>query len=228
MPQEATRVPPVAPSEGSDLAQRGAAFIGGDDAEVEELEEDGEGQPGDRRSEALHPGLEQEVMDDRGLFGDAADMTVDWEQPSAIPNIPPRKGFVQRWIRVASFGADDARNQSMKTREGWRSRDPKTVPGMYAPPLMRRAGHGMVIAVEGLVLCEMPVRRAKQRKAFYDQRRAAQARAVDEDINRISAGARPGIGRIEKTAHTQVTTSAARARPLRPQPDGDASDHEVT
>lgn len=204
----------MAPDEGSAIAQRAAARL---DAEVDDLDNT-EGAPGDRRSEPLHPGFEQEVVDEHGLFSaaDPSTLTADWELPSALPEIPPRQGFVQRWVRMASFNAEDSRNQSMKSREGWRARDPKTIPGMYAPPLARRSGFGNVCAVEGMVLCEMPKSRAKQRKAFFDARRAAQDRAVDEDINRISGAARPGIGRIEKTANSRVTTSR---RPLRPQPD---------
>lgn len=216
MGDKASRIPNAAPSEGSGaFAQRGLA--GG--AEVEDDEDD---LPGSRQDTPLHPGLETEVTADR--FYDGENISTEWELGSVLPEIPARLGFAQRWIRFSSFNVDDAGNQSKKTREGWRPRDPKTVSRDYVSLSARKGSFGEVIAIQGMVLCEMPKSRANQRKRFMDARRARQAEAVDAEIASTSQLAQPGIGRIRKSAKSRVTTSR---RPLQPQPDTDASDEEV-
>lgn len=109
-----------------------------------------------------------------------------WQRPSNLPEIPPRAGYVQRWIRSKLLGQDDPRNVSVKFREGWQPRDPKTVDPGYAPPTFSLGQFG-VIGVEGMVLCEMPEAVFNQKKAWVASRTAAQTEAVEQDIHKINS-----------------------------------------
>lgn len=89
-----------------------------------------------------------------------------WVQSRALPQIPPRKGMAQRWIRVAMYGTEDPNNVSRKLRNGWKPRDPATVPKGVDVPSISHGEWAGCIGIEGSVLCEMPIELANQfRKA---------------------------------------------------------------
>ena len=42
-----------------------------------------------------------------------------WAPPTQLPDPKPERGFSFRWVRVSLLGQEDARNVSIRFREGW-------------------------------------------------------------------------------------------------------------
>jgi hypothetical protein len=61
------------------------------------------------------------------------------------------------------------------------------------------AGFVGVISAEGLILCEMPERMARQRKAHYADATSRQLRAVDQDLHRVQSSGGPAIHKDHKS-----------------------------
>lgn len=127
---------------------------------------------------------------------------IDWQAPSTLEAPPARAGFVQRWVRYASRREGDPTNYSNALREGWRPVRLSNVPQGYSPPTTSHKGLGEVIGVEGLVLCEMPIRMARQRAAYYANLLRSQNEGVDRDIHKDEQAGRP----INVERRSRVTT----------------------
>ena len=125
----------------------------------------------------------------------------DWSRPSELEAPKPRAGYTQRWIRVRLGNDEDARNAMRKFREGWLPRALDSVPEGYSPPTFLHARLGNVIGVEDLILCEMPVRKARQRNAYYKAKLSRMIEGIENDLRNVSAGG----PRITRTQRTQVT-----------------------
>lgn len=110
---------------------------------------------------------------------------MDWKRPSNLEAPPPRAGYVQRWIRTMIGAVNDPKNFNLRLREGWRPRPASTVPGGFTPPTIMHGNHGEVIGIEGMILCEMPIRMARQRKAFYENKTAQQTEAIEMDVHKV-------------------------------------------
>jgi hypothetical protein len=115
---------------------------------------------------------------------------IEWQDPSNLEAPPARPGYVQRWIRASFRTGEDPGNLLRARREGWRPRLLSTVDKDYAPATILHKTLGEVIAVEGLILCEMPINVARVRHKFYAQLLAAQNEAIRRDIHRDE---RPGM-----------------------------------
>ena len=115
---------------------------------------------------------------------------IEWQNPSNLEAPAPRPGMVQRWIRASFRAGEDPGNIMRARREGWRPRPVSTVDRSYAPATITHKTFGEVIAVEGLILCEMPIKVARQRYKFYQSLLAAQNEAITRDIHRDE---RPGM-----------------------------------
>lgn len=115
----------------------------------------------------------------------------DWARPSSLDAPPPRPGMVQRWKRHRLNGETDTRNWQRAMREGWRPRSADSVNVEYES---MKSGDGL-IAVEGLVLCEMPIKVAGQREAFYAQRASRQMQGVDQDLYKARSPGGPVINK---------------------------------
>jgi hypothetical protein len=115
---------------------------------------------------------------------------IEWQDPSNLEAPPARPGMVQRWIRASFRTGDDPGNLMRARREGWRPRVVSTVPQGYAPATINHKSLGEVIAVEGLILCEMPIKVARQRYKFYQSLLQAQNEAIQRDVHRDE---RPGM-----------------------------------
>jgi hypothetical protein len=113
-----------------------------------------------------------------------------WVRPTSLEAPAPRPGFVQRWIRVSSRGADDTTNASRKFRSGWKPRPAETVPPNHIVPTISHGKWAGAIGVEGMVLCEMP------RKMYQKQRDAIAKKTKDvtDAIEaELQAHSRPGM-----------------------------------
>jgi hypothetical protein len=130
--------------------------------------------------------------------------------PSLLEAPPPRPGYVQRWIRARRGGQDDVKDLMARSREGWRPRDPSTVPGGIAAPTFKHGTFGSVIMVEGMILFEMSARRNRQRAAFYGKRLANQTQAIDDQLLKVQQPGHP----IGREAETRVTVGKRRPNVL--------------
>jgi hypothetical protein len=147
---------------------------------------------------------EQDVMQSYGVSRDAHDEP--WKLPAELDAPDPRQGFTQRWIRIRLGNNEDAKNSMKKFREGWLPRKLETVPEGYAPPTFLHSQLGDVIGVDDLILCEMPVSKAKQRNAYYANKRDRMIEGIENDLRNVSSGG----PRIAKSHKTQVTKRRLR------------------
>lgn len=106
-----------------------------------------------------------------------------WTQPQLLPEIDPEEGYAFRWIRTAMMGQADARNISMKFREGWVPVKASDHPEAqaYIDPNSR---YKDAIEVGGLILCKTPKELTKQRDAFYQKQAEDQINSVDNSFMR--------------------------------------------
>lgn len=126
-----------------------------------------------------------------------------WVVPSSLAAPPPRPGMVQRWIRVASGGKDDAINTSRKFREGWKPRQASTVPKNFPVPSIKNGTYAGVIGVEGMLLCEMPAKKNDQRRAYIRNQIDKKTQSVDAEIRKTNLeNANPAFGKIQKSDRT--------------------------
>ncbi len=147
---------------------------------------------------------EQDVAAQMGF--DVPSAEADWSRPSELDAPKPRAGFTQRWVRVKLGTEEDARNSMRKFREGWLPRQLDTVPDGYSPPTFAHSRLGNVIGVEDLILCEMPIKKAMQRNAFYRAKRDRMIEGIENDLRNVARGG----PRIARTAKTQVTMRRLR------------------
>ena len=147
---------------------------------------------------------EQDVLQSYGVSRSAHDEP--WKLPTELDAPEPRDGFTQRWIRVKSGNEEDAKNSIKKFREGWLPRSLETCPVGYAPPTFLHSKLGDVIGVDDLILCEMPIKKAKQRNAYYDNKKNRMIEGIDNDLQKVASGG----PRISQTGKTTVTKRRLR------------------
>lgn len=166
-----------------------------------------------RPAAALTPPTAEQI-DAHGSADDLANGPANWERPSNLKTPAARKGFRQRWIRVTIRGEADGQHMAKKFREGWKPRMASTAPKGFSPPTIKHGSMGDVIGVEGLVLCEMPERIAKQRDAWVQGRTHAQMQSIRRDLNRVE---RPGMplndGSADRTARPRIADDVDGPRP---------------
>ena len=177
--------PQAAPDENAQLPETAA-----EDRSLREEGGDPSGQdefaPGARHRSGVREGRDQNLTEEQ--FDEDIDGEYGWAPPSALQAPPPRPGYVQRWIRVEQAGTPDTKNVSSKYREGWRPRDPATVPEGYFPPTLGHGDFGGYVGVEGMVLCEMPKKVHKQRQDYYRGRIRGQEQAINSDLFKETGG----------------------------------------
>lgn len=143
---------------------------------------------------------ESDVMKAYGVSRSAHDEA--WKLPAELDAPEPRDGFTQRWIRIRVGNNEDASNSIKKFREGWLPRSLDTVPNGYAPPTFLHSQLGSVIGVDDLILCEMPIKKAQQRNAYYDSKRDRMIEGITSDLRNVSQGG-PRIAHDHKTTVTK-------------------------
>lgn len=131
----------------------------------------------------------------------------EYRAPTNLDAPPPRPGYVQRWVRYDTKAEADLRNWQSKLREGWRPRDPKTVPeSEYWYGLDSKRGNDL-IAVGGLVLMEAPEHVViAKRKAIAEAARRME-RSVSTETDKVSReGVAQGHAPIVREEVTHVST----------------------
>lgn len=147
---------------------------------------------------------EQDAMQSYGISRDAHDEP--WKLPADLDAPDARAGYTQRWVRVRVGNNEDAKNSMKKFREGWLPRPVDTVPLGYAPPTFLHSRLGNVIGVDDLILCEMPIKKARQRNAYYQGRSDRMVQGISSDLRKVDSHG----PRIDNTNKTRVTKHRLR------------------
>lgn len=106
-----------------------------------------------------------------------------WTQPSVLPEIRPRDGWVHKWVRTDIFEKPDKSNFSKKLREGWEPIDVADYPELRTYADNRTSGHA---EVGGLIACRMPEEMARQRSDFYAGKAKEQESSAESHYMRDS------------------------------------------
>lgn len=129
--------------------------------------------------------------------------SIRYAPPTSLEAPAPRKGFRQRWIRCGIMGKDDTTNVARKFRDGWKPRPIDTVPNADEFQQIGSGRFSGFIGIEGMVLCEMPIKRARQRDAYYSNLTKLRTEAIDrqlENAGQILKGRGFGPIQSEKTS----------------------------
>lgn len=124
-------------------------------------------------------------------------------RPMNLPVVPPRPGYVQRWVRTRLQGSEDADNVSRKESEGWRRRSIETIPKGVIAPKIKSGEHAGYIGVRGNILMERP---EEIHQAYADRNRRAteaQMTAVEQQLHADHTPGR-GLGRPKMSVKTEV------------------------
>lgn len=116
---------------------------------------------------------------------------IDFEGSSLLDtrNIPPRPGFVQRWIRTKIRGEDDQSNVAMKMNYGWRPRLLDTIPkGIYVPKVDFNGIN--VVGIHGMILVERPA-------ALHEKEAAYIRKQIDNQM----AGVKNNMFNVHQEGH---------------------------
>jgi len=100
--------------------------------------------------------------------------------PSTLPDPTPEPGYVYRWVATHVMGQAEPTNVSKKMREGW-----EPVKAEDHPELML-AGNAKTgnVEVGGLILCKMPIEKARARDAYFAQQAQSQMDSVNNHFLR--------------------------------------------
>jgi hypothetical protein len=130
-----------------------------------------------------------------------------WRRPGSLDAPPPRPGMAQRWVRAETRAESDNLNWQSKYREGWRPRDPGTVPDCEA--LYNTSNHlgTAAIRVGGLILMEMPIERVSAKKRAIRDIINRQEESVAMETAKISnEGMKAGFAPIVREEKAEVST----------------------
>jgi len=114
-----------------------------------------------------------------------AERPKSWMPPQLLPDPTPEEGYVYRWIRISTLGANDPINVSSKLREGWEPVKASAHPEIQ----LMGTGSGRFpdsIEIGGLMLCKTPKEFTEQRNQFYQRQADGNMQAVDNNFMRES------------------------------------------
>lgn len=133
--------------------------------------------------------------------------TIVWKPASALPDPSPRDGWAHHWVRVAHHsGHPDSTNMAKAMREGW-----QPVPASEYPELTSlnfdRSGNQDIVEFGGLVLCRIPIEKARARSAYY-------VGLAKKQLGAVNARLREGAGnddrlQFESEMKTEVKRTSA-------------------
>ncbi len=139
---------------------------------------------------------------------------MSWLRPSNLEAPPPQAGKTQRWIRQSVRGEADPKNLNRTWREGWRPRDPATLPEewrIYAN--FADQNNGMIV-VDDLILMEIDSTILEARREAVREATQAQMASVEHDLERAQVSGHP-ISR----EHKSTVSHPPRPRVVEVAPD---------
>jgi hypothetical protein len=104
-----------------------------------------------------------------------------WMPPELLPEPDKQPGYKYRWIRVSLGGQADARNISIKLREGWEPVKVEEQP-QYGLLVNGEGRWKDCVQVGDVLLCKTPEELTVQRNQHYLQQSEQQIRAVDNNL----------------------------------------------
>ena len=108
-----------------------------------------------------------------------------WAPPTQLPDPKPERGFSFRWVRVSLLGQEDARNVSIRFREGWEpvksEEHPELVAAYGLTSNVNKSGN---IESGGLMLCKIPTEVVDRRTDYYQTQNRQQLESVDNNFMR--------------------------------------------
>ena len=108
-----------------------------------------------------------------------------WAPPTQLPDPKPERGFSFRWVRVSLLGQEDARNVSIRFREGWEpvksEEHPELVAAYGLTSNVNKSGN---IESGGLMLCKIPTEVVDSRTDYYQTQNRQQLESVDNNFMR--------------------------------------------
>lgn len=108
----------------------------------------------------------------------------EWVEGRTDPK--PRKGMVQRWVRVDLHSQADNANVMKRFREGWRPRPADTVPDFEALGYAKQNRNNLDVIIDrDRILCEMPIERAKKRAEVIELVTNRRTDAINQDIHKV-------------------------------------------
>ena len=125
-----------------------------------------------------------------------------WKPPSLLDSPEPRPGMTQRWIATSIQGKDTPDNVHRRMREGWNPRPADTVKDKLFPTINHGQWAGS-IGIEGMLLCEMPLKTHKQMKAYYNNRNSEQNESVSGDLDALGRKTGQSIYQTRKSSSSR-------------------------
>ena len=127
-------------------------------------------------------------------------------------NIPPRDGYVQRWVRTKINNEDDQSNVYRSSNVGWKPRAADSVAKGALVPTVEFNGEN-IIGVHDTILMERPVAIDIRHKEYERKLAASQMQAVENDMLKVHDRS-SGMGRPENMSKSSVSTG--RVAPVSP------------
>lgn len=160
--------------------------------------------------ETTHHSREQETWDAAAIHDTYDDV---WVQQGNMPDVEPRNGFEQRWIRSTIGGEPDPLRLATAAQQGWRRRDPGTLPKKLGPLADYVEGIGGVIGVSGMILMERPKKLGEVYKRKKEERNEAHRRSVDENLFKVH-DANSGFGPPRRVEDRTRVSRGKRPAPI--------------
>lgn len=137
-----------------------------------------------QRSKLSRTSRDQETKENNPVH-ENTEYSFDDEGP--LPNVEPRPGYTQRWVRISLKGSNDRNNIYKAMRAGWKPREASTLGAIDKFLTSVVDGLGDVISAHDLVLMERheditAKEKAAHVKRYQDKERAIKKNLVDETI----------------------------------------------
>lgn len=105
-----------------------------------------------------------------------------WTEPSILPDLPERDGWVHKWVRCEARNVPDKTTYGKRLREGWEPIDLAEYPELQDVEGHRRGK----LEIGGLIACRMPTEMVEQRKAYLQKRTKDEETSAEEHYLRDS------------------------------------------
>lgn len=128
-------------------------------------------------------------------------------------NMPPREGFVQRWVRTTINNEEDQSNLHRSLNRGWKPRKADSVPrGIHVPTTNYEGAD--IIGIRGMILMERPQMMHDKEMAHEKRIADNQMASVKNDMHSVHESG-SGITRPE-FAEQNSSVSTGRVAPVAP------------
>ena len=109
---------------------------------------------------------------------------IQWKPASLLDMPKANPGMTQRWVRTTIHGEQDHPNVTKKQQQGWTPRLIKAADRQegFRPVSNGSALDGAIQANE-MVLMEIPIEVAEQRKAYYRNKQSQQSNSINRMMN---------------------------------------------